>query len=56
MKNLRIPKLLSFLLALLMVLEMVPMSAVKVRAVDNTDLSIDFNYSLAAGKKPRNKL
>ena len=42
MKKSRITKLLSFLLVLLMVLEMVPLSTV--HAADNTDLSIDFNY------------
>lgn len=44
MKRIFNKRLLSFLLALLMVLEMVPLSAVHVHAVDNTDLSIDFNY------------
>jgi len=44
MKRIFNKRLLSFLLALLMVLEMAPLSAVHVHAVDNTDLSIDFNY------------
>ena len=46
MKRIFNKRLLSFLLALLMVLEMAPLSAVHVHATegDHTDLSIDFNY------------
>ena len=41
-------RMLSFLLALLMVLELAPLSALHVHATeaDDTDLSIDFDYSL----------